>query len=54
MIDDIFLEEEEADEQEEEQIEDIDRVLAENIIDIDNVNVTETQKVETKDIPPLM
>lgn len=49
-IDDILPEEEEGeDEQEEERIDDIDRVPAENVIDIGNADVIETHEV----IPPL-
>lgn len=51
-IDDIFLEEEGEYEQEEERIEDIDRVFVENAIGVENMNVTETREEETANIPP--
>lgn len=53
-IDDIFLEEEGEDEQEEERTEGIDWVSIENVMDVENVNVIETRKGETKDVPPRM
>lgn len=50
--DDIFPKEE--DKQEEERIENLDWVFAENVIDVKNVNVIEAREEKIEDIPPPM
>lgn len=54
QINDIFPEEEE-DEHEEEQTEynPADWVFIENVVDINNANITGTQEEETEDVHPL-